>query len=126
MPFVPAVAAQGGRTIWLAGCGPISIYHKHLHDPIEEAECLAGGFRTQCDKTFANVKKVLEAAGGDLTNVVKLTIYVTNGFRDQNELNEITWEQFGRENMPLRTLVGISSLSHADMLIELDAVAVVP
>ena len=126
MPFVPALAVEGGRTIWLAGCGPIPIYHKHPHDPFEEAEWLAGGFRTQCEKTFDNVEKILTSSGGDLTNIVKLTIYVTNVFRDQNELNEITWERFGRENMPPRTLVEVSSLSHGDMLIEIDAIAVVP
>lgn len=126
MPFVPAFAVEGGRTIWLAGCGPIPVYHTHPHDPIEESQWLAGGFRTQCEKTFSNVEKIVNAAGGDLGNIVKLTIYVTDVFRDQNELNEITWEWFGREKMPPRTLIEVSSLSHADMLIEIDAVAVVP
>lgn len=126
MPFVPAFSVEGGRTIWLAGCGPIPIYHKHPHDPVEEAEWLAGDFRTQCEKTFANVERVVTAAGGDLTNIVKLTIYVTNVFRDQNTLNEITWNLFGHDNMPPRTLLEVSSLSHVDMLVEIDAVAVVP
>lgn len=126
MPFVPAFAVEGGRTIWLAGAGPIPIYHKHPHDPVEEAEWMAGGFKAQCEKTFANIEKVVKASGGDLSHVVKLTIYMTNIMRDQNELNEITWRLFGRELMPPRTIVEIPMLAHEDMLIEIDAIAVVP
>ncbi len=126
MPFVPAFSVEGGRTIWLAGCGPIPIYHKHPHDPIEEAAWMEGGFRAQCDKTFQNIQTVLQAAGGDLANIVKLTIYLTDIFRDQDVLNEITWKLFGHERMPPRTIVEIASLAHKDMLLEIDATAVVP
>ncbi len=126
MPFVPAFAVEGGRTIWLAGCGPIPVYHKHPHDPVEEAEWMAGGFGAQCEKTFENIERVLAAAGGDLSGIVKLTIYLRDIFRDQDVLNEITWKLFGREKMPPRTIVEISSLAHEGMLIEIDAIAVVP
>ena len=126
MPFVLAFAVEGGRTIWLAGAGPIPIYHKHPHDPVEEAEWMAGGFAAQCEKAFRNIETVLKASGGDLSNIVKLTIYMTEIFRDQDTLNEITWRLFGREKMPPRTIVEITSLAHEDMLIEIDAVAVVP
>ena len=36
MGFVPVVAVEGGNAIWLAGCGPTPIYHKHPHDAVEE------------------------------------------------------------------------------------------
>ena len=123
MPFVPAFSVEGGRTIWLAGMGPVPIYHKHPHDPGEEAKWYEGGFRSQCEKTFENIATILAAAGADMTNIVKLTIYLVDVFRDQDTLNEITWETFGHDNPPPRTLLEIPSLAHKDMLLEIDATA---
>jgi 2-aminomuconate deaminase len=124
MPFVPAFATTGGKTLWLAGCGPIPLYHKHPHDPAEEAEWMAGGFTAQFARTMANIKKVLTAGGANLTHIVKMTVYLTD-MSMQNQLNAAIFEVFGRENPPPRTLIGVACLSHQDMLIEIDVTAVV-
>ena len=124
MPFLPAVTSEGGKIVWLAGCGPIPVYHKHPHVPAEEREWLSGNFREQFDRTIANVRMVLEAAGGTLQSVVKMTVYLTD-MTMQNELNDAIFHYFGRENPPPRPLIGVASLSHADMLIEIDVNAVV-
>ena len=55
-----------------------------------------------------------------------MTQYLTRVMRDQDVLNEITWELFGRERMPPRTLLGVPTLAHEDMLLEIDVVAQVP
>jgi 2-iminobutanoate/2-iminopropanoate deaminase len=124
MPFLPAVMSDGGKILWLAGCGPIPVYHRHPHVPEEEREWLSGGFRSQFRRTMENIKMVLEAGGGTLQSVVKMTVYLTD-MTLQNELNDGIFEYFGRENPPPRTLIGVASLSHADMLIEIDVNAVV-
>jgi 2-iminobutanoate/2-iminopropanoate deaminase len=124
MPFLPAVMSEGGKILWLAGCGPIPVYHKHPHVPEEEREWLSGGFHSQFQRTIENIKMVLEAGGGTLQSVVKMTVYLTD-MTLQNELNDGIFEYFGRENPPPRTLIGVKSLSHADMLIEIDVNAVV-
>ena len=124
MPFLPAVAVQGGKLLFLSGCGPIPLYHKHPHVPEEERTWMSGGFRAQLDRTMANIKSVLAASGGDLRSIVKLTVYVTD-ISKQNELNEAVFEYFGRDAPPPRTLVEVSALSHQDMMIEIDATAVV-
>lgn len=124
MPFLPAVLTQGTRTLWVAGCGPVPLYHKHPHVPEEERAWMAGGFRSQFDRTMSNVKLVVEHAGGTLANIVKMTVYLTN-MADQNELNDAIFAWFGRENPPPRTLIGVATLSHQDMLIEIDVTAVV-
>ena len=123
MPFVPAFSVEGGRTLWLSGMGPVPIYHKHPHDPVEEAQWYEGSFRTQCERTFGNIERILAAAEADLTNIVKMTHYLVDVMRDQDTLNEITWELFGRERMPPRTLIEVPSLAHKDMLLEIDVVA---
>jgi enamine deaminase RidA (YjgF/YER057c/UK114 family) len=124
MPFVPAYAVEGGTLLFLAGCGPIPLYHKHPHDPIEERQWMSGGFRAQYNRTIENIRLVLNARGGDLDNIVKLTVYLTV-ISMQGELNDAVFETFGRENPPPRTLVEVSALSHEDMLIEIDAIAAV-
>lgn len=124
MPFLPAVATVGGKILWLSGCGPIPVYHKHPHVPEEERAWLSGGFREQFDRTIENVRMVVEAGGGTLQSIVKMTVYLTD-MSMQNALNDAIFDYFGRENPPPRTLIGVASLSHADMLIEIDVNAVV-
>jgi 2-iminobutanoate/2-iminopropanoate deaminase len=124
MPFLPAVISEGGRILWMSGCGPIPIYHKHPHIPEEEKEWMSGGFREQFDRTMHNINMVLHHCGADLSNIVKLTVYLTD-MSLQNELNEAVFDYFGRENPPPRTLIGVSTLSHQDMLIEIDVTAVI-
>ena len=124
MPFAPAFAVEGGRIIFMAGCGPIPLYHKHPHVPEEEREWMSGGFSRQIERTFANIKMVLDAVGAGWGNVVKMTVYLTD-MSYQNELNRVTHEIFGKQNPPPRTLIGVSCLSHQDMLIEIDVTAAV-
>ena len=124
MPFVPAFAVEGGKLIFLAGCGPIPPYHKHPHVPEEEAEWFKGDIREQTWKTFEHIRMILRAAGADLGNVVKLTIYLSN-VDDQNAVNEVSAEVFGKENPPPRTVVQVAALNHVNMKIEIDAIAAV-
>ena len=83
MPFVPAFVVEGAKLVFVAGCGPIPPYHKHPHVPEEEAEWMRGGIREQTRKTFEHIKEVLGAAGADLTNVVKLTIFLRDVGRSE-------------------------------------------
>ena len=117
MPFVPAFVVEGAKLVFVAGCGPIPPYHKHPHVPEEEAAWMRGGIRE-------HIKEVLGAAGGDLTNVVKLTIYLRD-VADQNAVNEISAEMFGTERPPPRTVVQVAALNHDDMLLEIDVIAAV-
>jgi enamine deaminase RidA (YjgF/YER057c/UK114 family) len=123
-PFSAAYAIEGGRLVFFSGCCTIPTYHKHPHEADEERQWLQGDFRKQTERTFAHIREVLVAAGGDFANVVKLNIFVTR-MADQNILNEISARCFGPANPPARTLVGVPELAHPDMMIEIDGVAVV-
>lgn len=124
-PFSAGYLIEGGRLLFFSGCGPVPIYHKHPHDPVEEAKWYSGGFRAQCEETFANIHKILKAAGGDWPSVFKLNIYLTD-MTQQNILNEISARTFGPGNPPARTLVAVPELAHPDMMIEVEGVAAVP
>ena len=124
-PFSAAFAVEDAKVIFFSGCGPIPIYHSHPHDPVAEAEWLEGGVREQTEKTFASIKTILDAAGADWSNIVKLNIYMTD-VSGQDILNEISARHFDPQNPPPRTLVGVTALAHPKMLIEIEGMVAVP
>lgn len=124
-PFSAGYLIDGGRLLFFSGCGPLPIYHKHPHDPVDEARWYAGGFRDQCERTFANIRLILKAAGGDWPNMLKLNIYLTD-MSQQNILNEISARIFGPRNPPARTLVAVPELAHPNMMLEIEGIAAVP
>ncbi len=82
-----------------------------------------GDFKAQARQVFACVRALVEAGGGTLANVVKITTYVTD-VRHRPEFREVRDEFFGVRG-PASTLVEVSKLSHPDYLIEIEAIAVV-
>jgi len=69
---------------------------------------LVEGTREQIDRVFRNLRAVAEAAGGDLSQIVKLNVYLTN-LADFPVVNEVMSEFFG-EPYPARAAVGIAAL----------------
>jgi enamine deaminase RidA (YjgF/YER057c/UK114 family) len=87
-----------------------------------------GDVIAQFRKTCENVREVVTAAGGHMTDVLKLTIYVLDvpGYKTRlRELGPVYREIFGK-HFPAMTLVGARDLFDADdgCLIEIEAVAV--
>jgi 2-iminobutanoate/2-iminopropanoate deaminase len=81
-----------------------------------------GDFSAQAREVFRAVKAQVEAGGGTVANVVKLTTYLTD-IRHRAELIPVREEFFGKK-MPASTLVAVAALAHPDWLIEVEAVAV--
>ena len=82
-----------------------------------------GDAYAQARQALLNIRVVLERADSGLADVVRTRIYVTDISR---------WEAFGRahkeafgESPPTTSMVEVSSLIHSDMLIEIEAEAVV-
>jgi 2-iminobutanoate/2-iminopropanoate deaminase len=71
-------------------------------------------------QSMENVKAILEAAGSDLSKVVKVVIYVKN-LKDFTKINEVYGEYF-IDNKPARSCVEVSNLPK-DALIEIEAIA---
>lgn len=82
-----------------------------------------GDFAAQARATFSALKAQVEAAGGTLENVVKLTTYLVD-IRHRTELVPVRREFFG-EKAPASTLVGVTALALPGWLIEVEAVAVI-
>lgn len=124
-PFSAAYVVEGGRLVFFSGCCTVPPYHKHPHDPDDEREWLKGDFREQTERTFMHIEQVLAATDSTFKDVLKLNIFTTQ-MDGQNILNEISARVFGPNNPPARTLVGVPTLAHPGMLIEIDGVAVAP
>lgn len=82
-----------------------------------------GDFLGQARQVFGAVKTLVEAAGGTLANVVKITTYLTD-VRYRADFRIVRDEFFGGGSGPASTMVQVSSLSHPDYLIEVEALAV--
>ncbi len=78
-----------------------------------------GAAYAQTVQTIKNIEKALQALGATLENVVRTRMFVTDISR---------WEEYGRahgeffrEIMPAATMVEVSKLIDAEMLIEIEA-----
>ncbi|WP_019818806.1 RidA family protein [Saccharomonospora saliphila] len=81
-----------------------------------------GDFDAQARQAFLNVASVLKAAGGCLSDVVKVTIYVTDA-RYVTDMVELRREHFSRP-YPADSFVEVSALARPEWMIEIDAIAV--
>jgi 2-iminobutanoate/2-iminopropanoate deaminase len=89
-----------------------------------------GDIEVQTRNTFENIGRVLRDAGADWTDIVKLnTYYVFDGADDELKAY---WEKMTRVRMqflptpgPAGTAVRVAGLAYPDLLIEVEAIAVV-
>ena len=77
--------------------------------------------QAQAHYIFSNIKHYIEAAGGKMSDVVKLNIYVTD-MRHRPGVLEAR-RQFFSGDFPCSTLVGVTSLFDARALVEIDCTA---
>ncbi|MCO6441123.1 MAG: RidA family protein [Nitrococcus mobilis] len=105
-----AQAVRVGETVYLSGQIPL--------DPLT-MELVAGDIATQTRRVFDNLRAVCQGAGGDLADIVKLTIYLTD-LSHFARVNEIMSEYF-REPYPARAAVGVAALPRA-AAVEMEAI----
>jgi reactive intermediate/imine deaminase len=102
-------AIRAGSTIYLSG--QIGL------DP--ETMLLAEGIDAQVRRVFLNLQAVAAAAGGDLNDIVKLTVYLTD-LSDFPRVNDIMADFF-RQPYPARATIGVAALPR-NALVEIEAV----
>ncbi len=85
-----------------------------------------GDLRAQVEQVLSNLQVALAAAGAELHHVVKWNLYVLQGqdLRTGFEVFQRVWG--GRPNPPAITGVFVAGLARPDLLLEMDAIAVVP
>ena len=78
----------------------------------------------QARQVHENLKRCLAAAGATFADVCKVTVFLKN-IADREKVNVARKEYFGAHR-PASTLVEISRLVRDDLLVEIEAVAVLP
>ena len=103
-------AVRSGDLVFMSGQIPL--------DP-QTMEIVDGDFEARARQVFNNLKAVAEAAGGDLNQVVKVTIFLTdlNNFAVVNSVMEDLFDQ----PFPARAAVGVASLPKS-VDVEADAI----
>jgi 2-iminobutanoate/2-iminopropanoate deaminase len=86
----------------------------------ETGELEPNNIRIQTSRVITNLQAVLEAAGSDLSRVIKTTVFLKN-MDDFSEMNEV-YAKFFTEKAPARSAVQVSRLPK-DVLVEIECVA---
>jgi len=109
-PYSHIIEANG--FLFVSGQSPIDIEKNLLiFDDIKKATEL----------TLNNIKRMLVAAGSDIANIVKTTVYLKN-MEDFNAMNEV-YSSFFPLNPPARTCVAVKEVP-GNFQIEIEAIAI--
>ena len=84
-----------------------------------------GDITAQTRQVMENIKAVLESAGATMDDVVKVGVFVTNLEEHFAQIHEVRAQYF-RKDYPASTMVEVKALANKDLLIEMEAVAVIP
>lgn len=115
--FSPAVVTEGAdqKIIWLAGYGA---------PQTPEGESLAGDFDAQTRQSFANMQARLEECGAALADIVQMTVFIIDT-RYGDRFVELRKEYFPGGAYPASALITVAGFAQPDMLVEIQAVAVI-
>jgi reactive intermediate/imine deaminase len=112
--FSQAWRVDGARSVvFVSGQAPISPDGQLVGE---------GDFETQVRQVFENLQTVLEGSGAGLDAIVKLTVYLT----DISRLRAYTQikGEFFTGTQPASTAVGVTALARPEMMVEVEAFAV--
>ncbi len=105
----------GGSLIFVSGC--VSVDGKgNLVGKGDPA--------VQMRQVLTNIQTILNEAGADLGNVVKVTVFNVD-LNNRKAMNEVRLEMFG-EHRPASTHVEVTRLIDPDWLVEVECVAGLP
>ena len=106
---------RAGRMVFVSGCVATD----------ENGKTVGGSdVVAQARQVHENIKRCLAAAGATFADVCKVTVFLRN-VADREKVNTVRKEYFGAHR-PASTLVEISWLVRDDLLIEIEATAVLP
>jgi 2-iminobutanoate/2-iminopropanoate deaminase len=115
--FSQGIKISGGSILFLAGQVPVDADGKTVG---------LGDVRAQARQVLENMKRIVEAAGGSLRDVAKLTVYLPDMSKP---IREEIWEvrnQYFTEPAPCSMAIGVKGLASPDWYLEVDAWAVIP
>lgn len=107
--------AQPGRVVFIAG--------QTASDPQGNVVGV-GDVRAQTRYIIEKIQRAVEAVGGTISDVVALSVFTTD-VRYHRDINETRREVLG-SNFPTSTMVQVVALARPELLLEINAIAVIP
>ena len=111
-----AVVTHGGRTVWMRGQCPQSLDDAINIDSQDPSD--------QTHKVMQNIRQLIEEAGGNMTHLVKIVVYITD-FRHREAVYR-TMGEYIKGIHPVSTGLVVQALARPEWLVEIDATAVIP
>lgn len=112
--YTHVVLAADGRTVYIAG---------QVAFDSTGVVVGAGDFRTQAERVFGNLRIALASVGATFSDLVKTTTYVTD-VGNAATLREIRGKYLDPARPPANSLIPVPTLARPDLLLEIEAVAV--
>jgi 2-iminobutanoate/2-iminopropanoate deaminase len=113
-PYNQGIVASGAM-LFVAGQIPLEA---------STGEIVGTTIAEQTEKSLQNLTAVIKAAGSDLSQVVKTSVFLKD-MNDFAAMNEVYAKHFGDENAPARACVEVARLPK-DVLVEIECIAMVP
>ncbi len=107
--------AQPGRMVFIAG---------QTASDHEGKVVGVGNAREQTRYVIDKIQRAVEAAGGTLNDVVAMSVFTTD-VRYHRDINEARREVLGA-NFPTSTMVQVVALARPELLLEINAIAIIP
>ncbi len=112
-PYNQGIVASGAL-LFVAGQIPLDA---------KTGELVGSSVAEQTERVLQNLTAVVEAAGADLSQVVKTSVFLKD-MNDFAAMNKVYAQHFGDENAPARACVEVARLPK-DVLVEIECIAVV-
>lgn len=115
--FSHGIVTSGGQTLWLAGQDASDADGKIV---------APGDLVAQLDRVLYNLHAVVHEAGGQMTDIVKLTIFVRSRDEYVSMRREVgaVWQRYFDDYFPALALFEVSAFYQTDALIEIEGFAV--
>lgn len=115
--YTHVVKSEPGKTIYISGQVPVNA----SGDIVGK-----GDLKIQVKQVYENLKLCLAAAGATFDDVVKMNTYVVN-YKPEHiaTIREVRSGYLSSTNPPASTLAGVQALYHPDVMIEIEAIAIV-
>ena len=110
------ITVTGGTLVFVAGMTSRS--------EVDASPVHPGDMRAQVRQVCENIGRALRSVGADFADVVKTTTFTT----DVDEYHRVADERFKyfQRDLPTSALIGVKRLSHPDLMVEIEAMAVIP
>ena len=126
MPFTSAIQVRSGSIVFMSGITAAPVPHSHPHVPAEFDD-LDFSAEAQAESIMARMQETIEAAGGEMTDIIRVTKFVVDVGANQDAINIVMNRYWGPDHRPASTTVEIVRLAtDPRFVLEIEAVAVLP